>query len=132
MEESERTARHKLKNPYYFCRVCEGEENQKLWNEVYEYMENTYDLSKVKKIYLSADGGSWIKSGKNQIARITYVLDEFHIKKYLKKIMRCFGKKGKEVEEELIKMICKGTKKRFGERIEKLKEELLNTRGKKG
>ncbi len=49
---------HVLKNPYYFCRVCEGRENQKLWEKVYEYIENTYDLSKVKKIYLSADGGS--------------------------------------------------------------------------
>ena len=128
-KESER---HKLKNPYYFCRVCEGEENKKLWDEVYEYIENTYELSKVKKIYLSADGGSWIQSGKNQIARITYVLDEFHIKKYLRKITGCLGKKGKEVEEELTKMICTGTKTKFTERVEKLKEELPYWRGKKG
>ncbi len=97
-KESER---HKLKNPYYFCRVCEGEENKKLWDEVYDYIENTYELSKVKKIYLSADGGRWIQSGKNEIAKITYVLDKFHIKKYLRKITGCFGKKGKEIEEEL-------------------------------
>lgn len=128
-KESER---HKLKNPYYFCRVCEGEENKKLWDEVYEYIENTYELSKVKKIYFSADGGSWIQSGKNQIARITYVLDEFHIKKYLRKITRCFGKKGKEIEKEFIKIICNGTKKRFTERVEELKGELAYWRGTKG
>ena len=131
-KERENSHRHVLRNPYYFCRVCEGEENKRLWDEVYEYIENTYELSKVKKIYLSADGGSWIKSGKKQIAGITYVLDEFHIKKYLRKITRCFGKQRKEVEEELITMICKGTKKRFAERIEEIKEELWYPRGKKG
>ena len=36
--------RHQLKHPYYFCRVCEGEENKKLWDEVYEYIEHTYAL----------------------------------------------------------------------------------------
>ncbi len=60
------------------------------------------------------------------------MLDEFHIKKYLRKITGCFGKRGKGVEKELIKMICKGTKKKFAERIEELKGELAYPRGKKG
>lgn len=88
-----------------------------MWDEVYEYIENTYELSRIKKIYLSADGGRWILSGK-KIAGITYVLDEFH----LKKIIRCFRKKEKELEEELIKIICHGTKKKFEEKIEELKK----------
>ena len=79
-------------------------------------------MSKVNKIYLSADGGSWILSGKRQIAGITYVLDEFHLKKYLRKITRRFGKKEKETEEELIRIICHGTKKAFEEKIEELKK----------
>ncbi len=130
-EESERNARHKLKNVHYFCRVCEGEENKRLWDEVYEYIENSYDLSKVKKLYLSADGGKWIMSGKRQIAGITYVLDEFHIKKYLRKITRCFGKQEKELEKELIKSIVIGTKKEFEEKIRELKEEVEYSSGQK-
>ena len=129
--EKETGHRHVLKNPYYFCRVCEGRENKILWDEVYEYIENTYELSKVKKIYLSADGGGWILSGKRQIAGITYVLDEFHLKKYLRKITRCFGKKEKEIEEELIKIICHGTKKKFEEKIEELKKEITYPSGRK-
>ena len=129
--ENEKSRRHVLKFPYYFCRVCEGKENKALWDEVYEYIENTYELSKIKKIYLSADGGSWIMSGKKQIAGITYVLDEFHLKKYLKKITRCFRKKEKELEEELIKTICHGTKKKFEEKIEELKQEITYPSGKK-
>ena len=129
--ESDKNKRHVLKNPYYFCRVCEGKENQALWDEVYEYLENTYDLSKVKKIYLSADGGKWITSGKREIAGIMYVLDEFHLKKYLKKITLCFRKIEKELEEELIESICNGTKKEFEEKIEELKQEIPYASGKK-
>ncbi len=129
--ENEKSKRHRLKHPYYFCRVCEGKGNKELWDEVYEYIEQTYDLTKVKKIYLSADGGSWIMSGKRQIAGITYVLDEFHLKKYLRKITLRFGKKEKEKEEELIKIICHGTKKAFEEKIEELKKEISHPNGKK-
>ena len=35
---------------------------------------------------MNADGGSWIKAGKNRIKGITYVLDEFHMRKYLTKM----------------------------------------------
>lgn len=128
-EEGER---HKLKNPYYFCRACEGEKNKELWDEVYEYIENTYELSKVKKIYLSADGGSWIRSGKKQIEGITYVLDEFHLKKYLKKITRNLEKGESEPEKELLKIIRTGTKKEFEEKIEEFRKNNLQENEGKG
>ena len=129
--ESPKSKRHQLKNVYYFCRVCEGKENKQLWDEVYEYIENTYDVSKIKKIYLNADGGSWITTGKRRIAGITYVLDEFHLRKYLQKITKNFKSKQEEVEEELIKIIRKKTKKEFEEKIKELKEEIDLESGKK-
>ena len=130
-QENEKSRRHILEHPHYFGRVCNGEENKAFWDEVYEYIEKTYDLSKVKKLYLSADGGSWIMSGKRQIAGITYVLDEFHLKKYLRKITKRFGKKEKETEDELINIICCGTKKEFEKKIEELKKEIHTPSGKK-
>ena len=36
--------RHKLINPYYFSRVCDGEANQKFWDEIFEYVDNHYEL----------------------------------------------------------------------------------------
>ena len=129
--ESPKSKRHQLKHPYYFCRVCEGEENKKLWDEVYEYIEHTYDLSKVKKIYLNADGGSWITTGKRRIAGITYVLDEFHLRKYLQKITKNFKSKQEEVEEELVKIIRKKTKNEFEEKIKELKDEIDSVSGKR-
>ena len=130
-EETIKGKRHQLKHPYYFCRVCEGEENKKLWDEVYEYMKHTYDLSKVKKIYLNADGGSWITAGKRRIAGITYVLDEFHLRKYLQKITRNLPKEKEELEKELIQMIRKKTKKEFEEKIKEIKEKVDSESGKR-
>lgn len=129
--ESPKSKRHQLKHPYYFCRVCEGEENKKLWDEVYEYIEHTYDLSKVKKIYLNADGGSWITTGKRRIAGITYVLDEFHLRKYLQKITKNFKSKQEEVEQELVNIIRKKTKNEFEEKIKELKDEIDSVSGKR-
>lgn len=128
-KEAPANKRNELISPYYFCRACEGEENKKLWDEVYEYMENTYDLSKVKRVYLNADGGSWIKSGMKRIAGITYVLDEFHLKKYLKKITCYLGEKAEETREELIGLIRTKTKKEFEEKVEELKKSLSYPKG---
>lgn len=84
--ESPKSKRHRLVNPYYFCGVNAGEENLKFWDEIYEYIDNHYELGKVKKIYLNSDGGGWIKAGMKRISGITHVLDEFHLEKYLTKL----------------------------------------------
>ena len=57
-KEAPKSKHHKLINPYYFCSVSHGEENNRFWDEVYEYINNYYELDKVKKIYLNADGGA--------------------------------------------------------------------------
>lgn len=85
-KEAPKSKRHRLVNPHYFSGVYDGGDNQELWEEVYEYLDSHYDLEKVKKIYLNADGGGWIQAGKKRIAGITSVLDEFHLKKYLLKL----------------------------------------------
>lgn len=74
--ESPKSKRHKLVNPHYFSGVYDGADNAELWDEVYAYLDSHYDLKKVKKIYLNADGGTWIQSGKKRIAGITSVLDD--------------------------------------------------------
>ena len=85
-KEAPKSKRNKLVNPYYFCGTGYSEDNAAFWDEVYEYINHHYDLDKVKKIYLNADGGGWIKSGMRRIAGIVYVLDEFHLEKYLTKL----------------------------------------------
>lgn len=118
-----------LINLYYFCGVNTGEENLKFWDEIYEYMDNNYELDKVKKIYLNSDGGGWIKAGMKRISRITHVLDEFHLEKYLTKLTSHMKDSRDDAADELRKAIRSKTKKEFVELVDKLEEYLPGETG---
>ena len=119
--ESPRSKRNKLVNPHYFSGVYDGADNAKLWDEVYAYLDSHYELEKVKKIYLNADGGTWIQSGKKRIEGITSVLDEFHLQKYLLKMTGHMKDSVDDARKELCDAIKRGTKADFWEVIERLK-----------
>jgi len=74
--------RYELNNKRYFTGSLNSSED--LWLEVANYLEEAYDIEKVKKIYLSGDGASWIKEGLNWIKGSEYVLDYFHLSKYVR------------------------------------------------
>ena len=128
-KEAPKSKRHKLVNPYYFCGTSYGEENSEFWDEVYEYISNHYDLDKVKKIYLSSDGGTWIKSRMKRIAGITYVLDEFHLEKYLIKLTSHMKDSREDALDELRTAIRSKTKQDFEEIVDRLKDCLENEAG---
>lgn len=75
--------RYELINKRYFTGSLKNTED--LWLEVADYLEEAYDLDKVEKIYLSGDGARWIKEGLNWIKGSQYVLDYFHLSKYVRK-----------------------------------------------
>ena len=128
-KEAPKSKRHKLVNPHYFCGTSYGEENSEFWDELYEYISNHYDLDKVKKIYLSSDGGTWIKSGMKRIAGITYVLDEFHLEKYLIKLTTHMKDSREDALDELRTAIRSKSKQDFEEIVERLKECLEDEAG---
>ena len=83
--EAPKSKRKRLINPYYFAGVYRGNKgNQKLWEEVYDYIDKTYDIDKIKKIYISGDGASWIREGVQYFKNAIFIMDEFHIMKYTK------------------------------------------------
>nr|WP_270816610.1 UPF0236 family protein [Hungatella effluvii] len=128
-KEAPQSKRHKLINPYYFCGVSHGEENNQFWDEIYEYINGHYNLEKVKKIYLNADGGGWIKSGMKRLEGVTYVLDEFHLEKYLTKLTSHMKDSREDAANELRRAIRNQTKKEFEEIIERLEECLTDDTG---
>lgn len=128
-KEAPKSKRHKLKNPYYFCRVCEGTENQRFWDEIFEYVDNHYDLNRVKKIYLNADGGAWIKAGKSRIAGITYVLDEFHLEKAITKLTSHMKDSREDARKELYEAIRNKKKEDFEEIVKRLENCLKAENG---
>ena len=50
----------------------------KLWEETYKFLDKKYDLSKEPTIFISGDGGPWIKSYDVAFSNAIYVLDPFH------------------------------------------------------
>ena len=113
-----KSRRHHLKNPHYFCGVYEGEDNAKLWDSVYKYICDNYDVEKITKIYLNGDCGGWIKAGRTRINGITTVLDEFHMQKYMLKITGHLLDSAEDARSELTSLIYKGAKKEFRKKIE--------------
>ncbi|NLO24868.1 MAG: hypothetical protein GX114_01815 [Clostridiales bacterium] len=51
--------------------------------EVLDYIDKAYDMDTIKKIYLSGDGATWIKNGLGWIKGSIYVLDRYHLSKYV-------------------------------------------------
>lgn len=119
--ETPDSKRNRLVGPRYFCRGTE-QDNRELWKEVFEYIENFYDTESIEKIYLNADGGSWIREGLNHMAGVRYVLDEFHLSKYMLKMTSHMLDTSWDAMRELRKTIQRGTKDEF----KKLAERLLD------
>ena len=88
--------RAQLCNKKHFGGVYKGKIDD-LWEEVLTYLDNTYELEKVKNIYVLGDGANWIKTGLEWLPKSINVLDKFHLMKAVNGIV---GKETKENEEE--------------------------------
>jgi len=75
---SEQPRRH-LTNARYFTTV--KKKPDEFWLEVLDYLDTHYDLHSLKELYLSGDGASWIKTGREYFPDSTFILDKFHIAK---------------------------------------------------
>lgn len=120
--EAPRSKRHRLINPYYFCGVSSGDENQKFWDGVYEYIDSHYDLSKVKKIYVNSDGGGWIKAGIKRISGAVHVLDGYHLEKYMTKLTSHMKDSKEDVAREVRTVIRSQTRNDFEALVDRLEE----------
>ena len=84
--------RTRLCNKKHFGGVYKGRIDD-LWEEVLTYLNNIYDLEKVKNIYVLGDGANWIKTGLEWLPKSINVLDKFHLMKAVNGIV---GKENKE------------------------------------
>lgn len=73
--------RWQLKSPYYIAGVYpDGEE---LWYEVLDYLDSRYDLDYVERVFVAGDGANWIRKGLEILPKSVFVLDRFHLERYL-------------------------------------------------
>lgn len=78
-----RGERNMLMNPFYFASL--GKKPEALWQEVYEHVEDSYDIDHIKTVYISGDGAAWIKKGLQCFPKARFVLDRYHMNKYVTK-----------------------------------------------
>jgi len=94
--------RKALRFPYYMGGLYQGgQANAQLWKEVDQYIQNHYDTDFLKRVYISGDGGGWIKAGTDYVGKSVFVTDRYHLMSYINRVSRC------TLDEEGI------TKKRF-------------------
>jgi len=111
--------RNRLINAKYFCSGSD-ETNIEFWSRVRRYIETVYDVEDIKKIYVNSDGGTWIKEGMKELGSIDYVLDEFHLSKYILKMTSHMLDSKEDARIEVCQCIRTSTKKEFDEIVERL------------
>lgn len=76
--------KRELVNTFYQSGIYEGsEKNKRFWERMEEYIEKTYDMDYLKRVYVIGDGGGWIKSAENYIVYCKLCMDKYHVAKYI-------------------------------------------------
>lgn len=76
--------RHELVHCSYFGGDYAGTEGtRELWREVFDFIDGSYDGDSLEKIYINGDGADWIRTGAGMHAKARFVLDRFHMHKYI-------------------------------------------------
>lgn len=58
-------------------------DTQEMWEDVAYYIDCTYKKDDIETIFVMGDGASYIKAGTEWIAKSVFVLDTFHLEKYI-------------------------------------------------
>lgn len=82
---SEENGRTWLRGRFYFTGLEDPEE---LWLKVLDYIDANYDISAIEKIFIGGDGAAWIKTGLKIIPKSIFILDRYHLGKYLKRAIK--------------------------------------------
>ncbi len=119
--DSEESGRPKLINVKHFGGVYDGSDGVKdFWTEVNDYIESAYDIDKIKCIYINGDGAAWIKSGVSVIGNARFVLDKFHMHKYIITATSHLLDSTEDVRSEIYRAIYRTGKKACEEVFERI------------
>lgn len=94
------------------------------WDEFVTVLSQKYDLSKVKYIYILADGGNWIKTGISELktektTSVKFLLCEFHFKQAINRITT-----NKKLRKEILQSFNKDKKKIFKKKVKKIIDDI--------
>lgn len=76
-----KTPRRELVDKFTFSGLYK--DTQEMWEDVAYYIECTYKKEEIETIFVMGDGASYIKAGTEWIDKSVFVLDTFHLEKYI-------------------------------------------------
>ncbi|MDR2089700.1 MAG: ISLre2 family transposase [Clostridiales Family XIII bacterium] len=92
-----------------------GMKPEKLWEYVYALCSEKYDMNKVKEVYLYGDGAAWIEAGTNLFPGAVRVLDEFHLKSGMRRLLA--GEIGGALAPRARAALARNDKETFAESV---------------
>ncbi len=98
-------------------------DNQKLWEDVAYYIDCTYKKDEIENIFIMGDGASYIKAGVEWIDKAVFVLDLFHLEKYINHLNYDEYLKSK-LQEAIDQYDPISTENIMNEAIKKIKQEI--------
>lgn len=98
-------------------------DTQELWEDVAYYIECTYKKEEIENVFIMGDGASYIKAGVEWIEKGLFVLDEFHLEKYINNLNYDEYLK-KKLQEAIEQYDPISTENIMNEAIENIKKEI--------
>lgn len=127
-ETLECKGRKELVNKFHFGGLYQGHDGiEKFWNNVNDFILKTYEVDKIKKIFISGDGAPWIKSGADYVAKAVFCADKFHLMKYINAASGQMLDEKDIAKEELWHQLYKRSRKGFREYTDAMIKSANNT-----
>ena len=98
-------------------------DTQEMWEDVAYYIDCTYKKDEIETAFIMGDGASYIKSGTEWIAKSVFVLDTFHLEKYINHLNYDEYLKTK-LQEAIDQFDPISTENIMNEAINKIKEQI--------
>lgn len=118
--------RHHLIGTHYFSGLYERRLNEELWLEVTKYIDTNYDMEYLETVYISGDGASWIQEGLNWIPKSKFVLDQFHLNKYINASVAHLGDSAGDAKDMIYDAFSRECKEDLKEVFRKIEEVTEN------
>lgn len=119
--------RKELVNTFYFGGVYSGTNGtEKFWNKVGEFIHKTYNEEELKRIFISGDGASWIKSGAKYLNKALFCADKFHLMKYINAAAGQMLDESELVKSEIYKMLYRRDKQGIKEYTDRMMASASN------
>lgn len=113
--------RKELVNTYYFSGLYEGSGGvQEFWEEVQRFIELNYDPDELQRVFVTGDGGNWIKSAATYVDCSLYCVDKYHMTKYINAAANQMLDEAEVAKANLYRFIYKKQRSKFKEYTEKM------------